>query len=53
MRNLEIGIDEETRIKIEIVYNILNDRGGNDLNRVQFSRGWNPDLEGSTLKIGH
>ena len=45
--------DEETRIKIEeeIVFNILNDRGGNDLDRVQFSRvSWNPDLEGRTLK---
>ena len=45
--------DEETRKKIEeeIVFNILNDRGGNDLNRVQFSRvSWNPDLEGRTLK---
>ena len=45
--------DEETRKKIEeeIVFNILNDRGGNDLDRVQFSRvSWNPDLEGSTLK---
>ena len=45
--------DEETRKKIEeeIVFNILNDRGGNDLDRVQFSRvSWNPDLEGRTLK---
>ena len=38
-------------IEEEIVFNILNDRGGNDLNRVQFSRvSWNPDLEGRTLK---
>src|SRR6056300_204417 len=45
--------DKSTREKIEkeIVFNILNDRGGNDLNRVQFSRvSWNPDLEGRTLK---
>ena len=45
--------DEEIRKKIEeeIVFNILNDRGGNDLDRVQFSRvSWNPDLEGRTLK---
>ncbi len=45
--------NEETRKKIEdeIVFNILNDRGGNDLNRIQFSKvNWNPDLEGLTLK---
>jgi N-acyl-D-amino-acid deacylase len=33
-----------------IVFNILNDRGGGDLRRVQFSRvRWKPDLEGRTL----
>jgi N-acyl-D-amino-acid deacylase len=33
-----------------IVFNILNDRGGGDLRRVQFSRvGWNKSLEGKTL----
>ena len=45
--------DKSTREKIEkeIVFNILNDRGGNDLNRVQFSRvSWKPELEGKTLK---
>ena len=34
-----------------IVFNILNDRGGGDLSRVQFSRvRWKTDLEGKTLK---
>ena len=34
-----------------IVFNILNDRGGGDLARVQFSRvRWKKDLEGRTLK---
>jgi dihydroorotase/N-acyl-D-amino-acid deacylase len=33
-----------------IVFNILNDRGGGDLRRVQFSRvSWNTALEGKTL----
>ena len=33
-----------------IVFNILNDRGGGDLRRVQFSRvQWQPSLEGRTL----
>ena len=33
-----------------IVFNILNDRGGGDLRRVQFSRvGWMRELEGKTL----
>ncbi|MEO8621288.1 MAG: D-aminoacylase [bacterium] len=33
-----------------IVFNILNDRGGGDLKRVQFSRvGWDKSLEGKTL----
>src|SRR5919199_1757194 len=33
-----------------IVFNILNDRGGGDLRRVQFSRvAWMPALEGKTL----
>jgi len=33
-----------------IVFNILNDRGGGDLRRVQFSRvAWMPELEGKTL----
>ena len=34
-----------------IIFNILNDRGGGDLARVQFSRvSWEPSLEGKTLK---
>jgi N-acyl-D-amino-acid deacylase len=38
-------------IKNGIIFNIINDRGGNDLNRVQFSRvRWNKDLEGKRLK---
>jgi len=37
-------------IKQGIIFNIINDRGGNDLNRVQFSRvSWNKDLEGKRL----
>lgn len=33
-----------------IVHNIVNDRGGNDLRRVQFARvTWMPELEGKTL----
>jgi N-acyl-D-amino-acid deacylase len=39
------------KIKKEIIFNILNDRGGEDLNRIQFARvKWQPDLEGKTLK---
>ena len=34
----------------ETLFNIINDRGGSDLKRVQFSRvSWKPDLEGKTL----
>jgi dihydroorotase/N-acyl-D-amino-acid deacylase len=34
-----------------IIFNILNDRGGGDLARVQFSRvRWKTDLEGKTLR---
>jgi N-acyl-D-amino-acid deacylase len=37
-------------IKKGIVFNILNDRGGGDLRRVQFSRvAWQRDLEGKSL----
>jgi dihydroorotase/N-acyl-D-amino-acid deacylase len=37
-------------IRAGIVFNILNDRGGGDLRRVQFSRvSWEPALEGRTL----
>ncbi|WP_075351917.1 N-acyl-D-amino-acid deacylase family protein [Algoriphagus marinus] len=38
-------------IKKGIIYNILNDRGGKDLNRIQFSRvEWDQSLEGKTLQ---
>ena len=38
-------------IKEGIIYNILNDRGGKDLNRIQFSRvEWDQSLEGKTLQ---
>ncbi|MDF2157141.1 D-aminoacylase [Algoriphagus sp. CAU 1675] len=38
-------------IKNGIIFNILNDRGGSDLRRVQFSRvAWNKELEGKTLQ---
>lgn len=37
-------------IKRGIVYNILNDRGGGDLKRIQFSKfDWKPELGGKTL----
>ncbi|TDQ16490.1 dihydroorotase/N-acyl-D-amino-acid deacylase [Algoriphagus boseongensis] len=38
------------KIKEGIIFNILNDRGGSDLRRIQFSRvSWNKELEGKTL----
>lgn len=38
-------------IKAGIVFNILNDRGGDDLDRIQFAKvSWMPELEGKTLK---
>ncbi|MEX2470896.1 MAG: amidohydrolase family protein, partial [Gemmatimonadota bacterium] len=37
-------------IKAGTVFNIINDRGGNDLRRVQLARvSWMPELEGQTL----
>jgi N-acyl-D-amino-acid deacylase len=37
-------------IKKGIIYNLINDRGGNDLRRIQFSRiDWKPDFLGKTL----
>ena len=37
-------------IKSGIIFNILNDRGGNDLRRIQFSRvSWRKELEGKPL----
>ena len=39
------------RIKAGIIFNIINDRGGNDLDRIQFAKvAWQPELEGKTLK---
>jgi dihydroorotase/N-acyl-D-amino-acid deacylase len=38
-------------IKRGIIFNILNDRGGDDLDRIQFAKvQWMPELEGKTLK---
>lgn len=38
------------QIKKEIIFNILNDRGGGDLRRIQFSNfDWKPELGGKTL----
>lgn len=37
-------------IKKGIVYNIMNDRGGGDLKRIQLAKfNWKPELEGKTL----
>ncbi len=37
-------------IKAGIVYNIMNDRGGGDLKRIQLAKfNWKPELEGKTL----
>lgn len=37
-------------IKRQILFNIINDRGGADLKRIQFSRvSWKPELEGKTM----
>ena len=42
--------DTYNKIKSEIIFNILNDRGGEDLRRIQFARvKWQPELEGITL----
>jgi N-acyl-D-amino-acid deacylase len=39
-----------SKIKDGIIFNIVNDRGGSDLRRIQFSRvEWNKELEGKTL----
>ena len=41
------------KIKEGIIFNILNDRGGEDLNRIQFSKvAWRPELEGKPFMIG-
>ena len=37
-------------IRSGIIYNLINDRGGNDLHRMQFSKiDWKPDFLGKTL----
>ena len=37
-------------IKAGIIYNIINDRGGGDLKRIQLAKfNWKPELEGKTL----
>ncbi|MDA0985120.1 MAG: amidohydrolase family protein [Bacteroidetes bacterium] len=39
-------------IKNGIIFNILNDRGGDDLDRIQFAKvSWMPELEGKMLKF--
>ena len=43
--------DLRDSIKAGIVFNLVNDRGGADLDRVQFAKvSWMPELEGKTLK---
>ena len=42
--------DLRDSIKAGIVYNIMNDRGGGDLKRIQLAKfDWKPELEGKTL----
>ena len=46
VRDLEL----RDSIKRGIVYNIMNDRGGGDLKRIQLAKfNWKPELEGKTL----
>ena len=41
---------QRAQIEKEIAFNILNDRGGGDLTRIQFSRfSWKPELRGKTM----
>lgn len=41
---------DRAKIEKEIAFNILNDRGGGDLTRIQFSRfSWKPELRGKTM----
>jgi len=43
--------DLRDSIRAGIVFNLVNDRGGADLDRVQFAKvSWMPELEGKTLK---
>ncbi len=49
VRRLEDPILRDS-IEAGVHWNLVNDRGGNDLSRVQFSRvEWDPTLEGGTL----
>jgi N-acyl-D-amino-acid deacylase len=49
LRRLEDPVLRDS-ITAGIIWNIINDRGGNDLRRVQFARvSWDPSLEGRTL----
>ncbi len=42
---------QRAKIEEEIAFNILNDRGGGDLSRIQFSRfAWKPALAGKTMR---
>lgn len=50
VRRLEDPVLRDS-IKAGTVFNIVNDRGGNDLSRVQLARvEWMPELEGRTLE---
>ncbi len=41
---------EKSKIWNQTLFNIINDRGGNDLKRVRFAKvDWKPELEGKTL----
>jgi N-acyl-D-amino-acid deacylase len=41
---------QRAQIEKEIAFNLLNDRGGGDLSRIQFSRfAWKPALDGKTM----
>jgi dihydroorotase/N-acyl-D-amino-acid deacylase len=43
--------EERARIEKEIAFNLLHDRGGGDLDCIQFSRfAWKPELNGKTMK---
>lgn len=43
--------EQRAQIRKEIAFNIVNDRGGGDLGRIQFSRfAWKPELAGKTMR---
>lgn len=49
-RNRCLDMTLRDSIKKGIIYNLVNDRGGNDLRRIQFSRiDWKPEFLGKTL----